>query len=383
MVRKLLSLLLLLLPSLLLAQTTTVTGTVVDPNGNPYFPGTVSAYIILNSGQALPPGVPASGSIGPFPTTAGGNFSVTVASPLTWQFTICGAPVNIGPRANAIPTQICFPTVAIAISGASQSITANLPSPIPLLGPNVGNAVTSVFSRTGTVISQTGDYTCAQVTGCVQAPLPNNGIYYLARATVANTSLQTLGDASTAVISAGSASIANGAGPNANEGVSDKVSSGSTINSYLGWLPVNNGIFWAGRNCRYQARARFPTVGDTTPAQAWFGFSDQTPDALRTPTGNIVAMLEDQGTWKGVIYNAGVLTSLTLSATPDTVTHTLDIIMNDAGNNTKFYIDGVLQGTITGHNPSALAFWPTFTLINKIASTANVNFQYMYAQQDF
>lgn len=128
------------------AQTTTVTGVVVDPNGNAYFPGTVSAAIILNSGQPIPAGVPASGSIGPFAMTSGGNFSVTVASPFTWTFTICGTPVSVGPRANPTPTQVCFSTLPIAISGASQVITSNLGT-IPNLGPNVnsipGNAATA------------------------------------------------------------------------------------------------------------------------------------------------------------------------------------------------------------------------------------------------
>lgn len=116
------------------AQITTVSGTVVDVNGNAYFPGTVSASVSLGAGQALPAGVPASGSIGPFPTTVGGNFSVTVQSPLTWVFTICGAPKNIGPLANGTPTQVCFPTGPIAISGVGQSLTTLLTS-IPLLGP--------------------------------------------------------------------------------------------------------------------------------------------------------------------------------------------------------------------------------------------------------
>lgn len=128
------------------AQTTTVTGVVVDPNGNAYFPGTVSAAIILNSGQPIPAGVPASGSIGPFNMTSGGNFSVIVASPFTWAFTICGAPVSVGPRVNPTPTQVCFSTLPIAISGASQVITSNLGT-IPNLGPNVnsipGNAATA------------------------------------------------------------------------------------------------------------------------------------------------------------------------------------------------------------------------------------------------
>lgn len=145
---------LLLFPVLASAQTTTVTGTAVDANGNAYFPGTVSAYIVLAAGQPLPAGVPASGSIGPNATTSGGNFSVVLTSPLTWQFTICGTPTNIGPRANPTPIQVCFTTGPIAISGASQVITSSL---VPLLlGPvnsvNTlpGAPVNSLQKNTGT-----------------------------------------------------------------------------------------------------------------------------------------------------------------------------------------------------------------------------------------
>lgn len=130
-------LILLLTGGVVAAQTTTVTGTAADANGNAYFPGTVSAAIQLNSGQPLPAGVPASGSIGPFATTTGGAFSVTVASPFTWVFTICGTPKSIGPLGNNTPTQVCFTTGPIAVSGPSQSITANLTG-VPALGPAGG-----------------------------------------------------------------------------------------------------------------------------------------------------------------------------------------------------------------------------------------------------
>lgn len=143
--KRLLILLLLLIPALAQAQTTTVTGVVVDANGNAYFPGTVSAAISLNTGQALPAGVPASGSIGPFATTPNGNFSVTVASPFSWTFTICGTPKSIGPLGNSTPTQVCFTTAAIAISGASQVITSNLPT-IPLLGSTGGSSIACIGS---------------------------------------------------------------------------------------------------------------------------------------------------------------------------------------------------------------------------------------------
>lgn len=161
--KRLLLLLLLLVPSLALSQTTTVTGVVVDANGNPYFPGTISASVVLNTGQPTPAGVPASGSIGPFATTSGGNFSVTVASPLSWIFTICSPPTNIGPRGNGTPTQVCFNTSPIAVSGGSQVITGSLPA-IPILGPS--NALNSVskFDTNGIYVA----VNCGTATGCFQ-----------------------------------------------------------------------------------------------------------------------------------------------------------------------------------------------------------------------
>jgi hypothetical protein len=139
MLRKILFVVLaLLVPSLTFAQTTTVTGTVKDANGNLYASGTVSAFISVGTGQPLPAGVPASGSIGPFNLTVSGTFSVTVASPFTWVFTVCGTPVNIGPRGNpASSNSVCFSTSPLAISGGTLDITANLPV-VPVLGPGGG-----------------------------------------------------------------------------------------------------------------------------------------------------------------------------------------------------------------------------------------------------
>lgn len=124
------------------AQTTTVTAVVADANSNAYFPGTVSAFIVLNTGQPLPAG--ASLSTGPIASTSGGNFSIVVFSPASYQFTFCGVPPSIGPRGNVTPNQVCFSTQPIAIAGGSQTITSNLPSPIPALGPGGSGGITSI-----------------------------------------------------------------------------------------------------------------------------------------------------------------------------------------------------------------------------------------------
>jgi len=116
------------------AQTTTVTGTVKDANGNLYANGTVSAFLILGTGKPVPVG--ASLSSGPFPLTAAATFSVSLFSPATYTFTVCGTPVSIGPRGNPIPNSVCFGTAFIAVSGGSLDITTQINAvPPTILGP--------------------------------------------------------------------------------------------------------------------------------------------------------------------------------------------------------------------------------------------------------
>lgn len=144
--RKLLLIALLLLaPAIAYAQTTTVTGTVTDPNGNAYANGTVSAFLILPAGAPIPPG--ARQSSGPFSLSASGFFSITLASPLTYTFSFCGTPVNLGPRGNPTPNSVCFGVPSpIAVSGVSQDITSQISAvPPALLGPNTTSSSTLTF----------------------------------------------------------------------------------------------------------------------------------------------------------------------------------------------------------------------------------------------
>ena len=128
-------------------STTTVNGQVQDANGNPYFPGTVSAQIVLNTGQAPPAG--AISTTGAIPTTSGGNFSISLTSGQSYVLTVCANPVNIGPTTNPTPKQVCFSSSPIAISGPSQNVSLLL-NPLALqLGPQgasgnvTGNAATA------------------------------------------------------------------------------------------------------------------------------------------------------------------------------------------------------------------------------------------------
>lgn len=130
------------------AQTTTVSATVQDANGNAYVNGSVTAFLLLNSGQPIPAG--ARLSTGPSPLDITGSFSISLASPLTYTFTLCGTPTSIGPLGNNTPTQVCFTTPPIAISGASQSITGSLGT-VAILGPT-SQVKHGVGAPTGTCV---------------------------------------------------------------------------------------------------------------------------------------------------------------------------------------------------------------------------------------
>ena len=117
-----------------LAQTI-VTGTVVDPNGNPYANGTASAVSVPNSGQ---PTVYTT----PVPTSSTGFFTMPLA-PNTYIFTLCAPPVQIGPLANPTPKQICFSSGPVVVSGSNQDVSALLGT-AAVIGPVGGGGVTGV-----------------------------------------------------------------------------------------------------------------------------------------------------------------------------------------------------------------------------------------------
>jgi hypothetical protein len=161
----------LLLGTLSTFAQATMTGTIVDANANAYFPGTISATLYGSNGLPYSGATPSvNPSTGPFATTAGGNFSITVTpnasitpSGTQWLFTICAqsVPAYQPPPASGAPTSstVCSQTLPLTIT-VSGSITANFTS-ISLLGPSgVGggsfasltagsNASTSPFATAG------------------------------------------------------------------------------------------------------------------------------------------------------------------------------------------------------------------------------------------
>lgn len=165
---------LLLLAGTALAQFTTVTGTVVDPNGLPYAFGTITPLLVIPSGAGSPTlnGSPYSPPTGPTGLGMNGSFTLnlgdnTVLLPANtkWNFTVCSGVGTVQP---AIGTgSQCFTLAApITISGASQSITANLNAvALALTVPGIAGAVVSVgatapITSSGGVNPNIGCATC-------------------------------------------------------------------------------------------------------------------------------------------------------------------------------------------------------------------------------
>lgn len=133
-------------------NTTTVTGTITDPNGLPYSNALVQAQLLPTGvTPQIPP--PCNGQSSTNCTVSAyqrgyadvnGNFSMTLASNAvlipggtTWQFTVneapgVPAPLGTGPQSF---------TVSLSISGASQNISANLNAAAKILA--LGAAATS------------------------------------------------------------------------------------------------------------------------------------------------------------------------------------------------------------------------------------------------
>lgn len=135
----------LFLSAPLFAQTI-VTGTVVDPNGNPYARGTASAYSLPASGQPVVSTTPVS-------TSTAGFFSLTIPSSGNYVFTICAPPVPLGPTQNPTPAQICFSSQPIAVSGGAQDISAALNSVALVIGPAANSGTGSVTPPPAAFIS--------------------------------------------------------------------------------------------------------------------------------------------------------------------------------------------------------------------------------------
>lgn len=134
----------ILLTATLAHAQATVTGTVVDSNGNPYANGTVAVQSVVASGQPAFFTSPSS-------LTNAGVFSVVLPAPATYVFTLCAPPVGIGPLGNPTPVQVCFSSNPILIT-VSTDVTSSLTPLIKIIGPKIGGGGGNSSSASGTSV---------------------------------------------------------------------------------------------------------------------------------------------------------------------------------------------------------------------------------------
>lgn len=172
----------LLVPSVVFAQTTLVSGTVTDPNGVPYGGGTVtmncvggcSTVTITSQAQctaagagSAPCNLPFPGTVGPARLDATGSFTITLYSNTSinpggsqWAFTV-GLSPGILPPLGTGPQSY---TVNITVTGATQSVSSTLSAAAPSLivagfspgGSTAFNKITSGTNTTATMVVSSG-----------------------------------------------------------------------------------------------------------------------------------------------------------------------------------------------------------------------------------
>jgi len=174
--KKLILFVLVLASALLLApqaraQFTSVTGTVVDPNGIPYAGGSVSATLTPGSSSGFRlSGQPYSGQVGPATLDATGTFTLNMGSnalitpaSTQWKFTVNsnpgGIPLPLGTGAQTF-------VVTLTISGASQNISTQLQAAAPKLTNFAGSGGSISITATGPIVVTPSPLTGTGVISC-------------------------------------------------------------------------------------------------------------------------------------------------------------------------------------------------------------------------
>jgi len=165
------------------AQFTTVTGTVVDPNGLPYANGTIVPTLITSAtptlnGFAYTPPTQAVGlnSSGSFTMRLGDN-SVLLPSGTQWNFQVCSAGGTVQPAGGKGP--VCFFSGPITISGASQNISSTLNAAALALSSSAGSGLPLNNSPASLPSYVTNAYVFGDSIAVIGVPNQNQDFAYL------------------------------------------------------------------------------------------------------------------------------------------------------------------------------------------------------------
>jgi hypothetical protein len=148
---------LLFVPALSFAQFTTVTGTVIDPNGLAYAGGTISPTLTTSASPTLN-GLPYTPPTQPTGLDINGKFTMrladnTVLLPAStkWNFVVCSGTGTVNPAIGKGP--VCFTLASpITISGSSQSISTQLQAAALALTNNPGTGTVSSVACTAPLV---------------------------------------------------------------------------------------------------------------------------------------------------------------------------------------------------------------------------------------
>lgn len=167
----------LLLSSAALAQFTTVTGTVTDPNGLKYAFGTIASVIVSSSTPVFssnsqpyfqPTQATGLSSVGTFTVRLADNTQLSPGG-TTWTFTVCSAGGTVQPAFGKGP--ICFVVSGVTISGASQDISATLSAAAPALTATTGTGTPCNITNLSVQYDNSGAFGCADLTFATASPL--------------------------------------------------------------------------------------------------------------------------------------------------------------------------------------------------------------------
>jgi hypothetical protein len=158
--RKEMAALVVLLAGSAFAQFTTVSGTVIDPNGLPYSNGTINATLIFSGGTPMLNGVPYQPPTQATLLDLSGSFKLQLAdtsllSPAgsKWLFTLCSSAGSVQPAFGK--GSVCASTAGLTISGVSQNISTQLNAVALPLTVNFGSMALNPTSGTMPIRSGT------------------------------------------------------------------------------------------------------------------------------------------------------------------------------------------------------------------------------------
>lgn len=338
-----------------LAQFTTVTGTVTDPNGLPYAFGTISSLIVAtDTPRFTATGQPYFQPVGATGLDSSGRFTVRLADNTlltpggtTWTFTVCSGVGTVQPSFGKGP--ICFVVTGVTISGASQDIGATLRAAAP--------ALTANFGSSGSITS---------------VAIPEiNAIYQIAQG----------GPVGFGSVCPGNIGFATGTGstqvlPTATRraGITYFITPGASTSTVVGLdcgQNGNNSLFpivgWNHYTTQF-------SISSIMNARYWLGLTtwnigsglgtnsvnilNTTKFATDTPASNTIGFRFSSGTdttWKAVTVTAGGSSTIVdTGVTADTNFHVFEMTNNLTGTAIQFLIDGNVVANITTNIPPGL-----------------------------